>query len=67
MIKYYVRWRHVPFYRMFDPLMTISIDHTQIEAPPEATESQIQEAVSSALENLKIRPEEVRIESFQPV
>jgi hypothetical protein len=65
-VKYYVRWRHIPIDMMFTPLMHISIDHTVVEAKPDANDWDIALAVVQELPMLNIRPDDVRIESRQP-
>jgi len=66
LIKHYVRWRHIPIDMMFTPLMHISIDHTVVEAKPDANDWDIAMAVVRELPLLNIRPDDVRIESRQP-
>lgn len=67
LIKHYVRWRHIPIDMMFTPVMHISIDHTVVEAKPDATDWDIALAVVRELHVLNIRPDDVRIESRQPL
>jgi hypothetical protein len=67
MVKYYVRWRHIPIERSMTPLMYISIDHTQVEAPEKATDFEIQTAIVASLPLLNLNPDDVRIESRQSI
>jgi hypothetical protein len=67
LIKHYVRWRHIPIDMMFTPLMHISIDHTVVEAKSDANDWDIALAVVQELPMLNIRPDDVRIESRQPL
>jgi len=67
LIKHYVRWRHIPFDMFFTPLMHISIDHTIVEAKPDANDWDIALAIVHSLPMLNIYPEHVHIESRQPL
>lgn len=65
MSTYYVRWRHIPPYMAFTPLMMIPIDHTVVEAKKGADEWYIAVAISKKFELLDIYPDQVSIDSFQ--
>ncbi len=63
-VEYYVRWRHIPSYAKFTPLMYLSVDHSVITTKTDANEHEI---ILSLLENFKIlnlKYEDIRIEDF---
>lgn len=66
LIKHYVRWRHIPIDMMLTPMYLLSIDHTVVEAKPDANDWDIALAIVRELPLLNIRPDDVRIESRQP-
>lgn len=66
LVKYYVRWRHIPSELYMTPLYLISIDHTVVEAKENASNYEIMKAVSKAFPNMNISPDDVSIESVQP-
>ena len=63
-IEYFVRWRHIPGYAMFTPLMYIGIDHSVIEAEENATEENIKIALVGYFKTLNLNYDEIRIEDF---
>jgi hypothetical protein len=66
LIKYYVRWRHIPIDLYMTPLYLISIDHTVVEAKENASNYEIMKAVSAEFPSMNISPDDVTIESVQP-
>ncbi len=62
--KYYVRYRYIPPYLAFTPLMMISIDHAQVETFANAGEWELSMEICNQLNGM-IEPEYIRIESFE--
>jgi hypothetical protein len=67
LLKYYVRWRHIPIDLYMTPLYLISIDHTVVEAKENASNYEIMKAVSAEFPSMNISPDDVSIESVQPL
>lgn len=65
MVKYYVRFRHIPFELMFTPLYMISVDHIQVESKIDSNEYDLEVAICNELKNLNWNTENIRIESIQ--
>lgn len=63
--RYHVRFRYIPLWRMYTPIMEISIDHVHVTAKINSSEYDISISVCKELENLSYQPEEIRIVSFQ--
>jgi hypothetical protein len=66
LVKYYVRWRHIPSELYMTPLYLISIDHTVVEAKENASNYEIMKAVAADFTSMNISPDDVSIESVQP-
>ena len=66
LVKYYVRWRHIPSELYMTPIYLISIDHTVVEAKDNASNYEIMKAVAAEFPHMNISPDDVSIESVQP-
>ena len=66
LVKYYVRWRLIPPELYMTPLYLISIEHTVVEAKPNASNYDIMKAIAKEFDTLKVDPDDIAIESVGP-